>query len=148
MPAPKALSSLPEGSNCKIGGLASPRPTQVALPGGTVLKQRWKIQMLPSLWTCTRMTSPQRPPFMLGGKVGQSSARRYGLGRSVGLGYCGCWAHAAVAKPAMIIPARKAIPDCTADTIANSLQATQPLYGHCRANFADIESGDGCTVAC
>src|SRR5215467_6971494 len=70
---PRLLSSLPEGSNCKIGGLVSPRPTHVAMLGGTVLKQRWKTQILPSLWTCTRMTLPQRPPFMLSGRVGQPS---------------------------------------------------------------------------
>src|SRR5712692_2994585 len=60
---------------------------QTALPGGTVLKQRWNTQMLPSRATCTRMTSPQRPPFMLCGMVGHPSTSRYGLGRSVGLGY-------------------------------------------------------------
>src|SRR5215831_4682214 len=51
--------------------------------------------MLPSRATCTRMTSPHRPPFMLLGRVGQPSTRRYGLGRSVGLGYEGCCAPAA-----------------------------------------------------
>src|ERR1700674_1804392 len=48
--------------------------------------------MWPSLLTCTLMTSPQRPPFMLLGRVGQPSTRRYGLGSSVGLGYRVCWA--------------------------------------------------------
>src|SRR6266849_4746543 len=57
--------------------------------------------MLPSLATCTLMTSPQRPPFMLLGRVGQPSTRRYGLGSSVGLGYRVCWACAAAPNMAI-----------------------------------------------
>src|SRR5690242_4876985 len=75
--------------------------------------------MLPSLWTCTRMTSPQWPPFMLLGRVGHPSTRRYGLGSSVGLGYRVCWAWAltcagapnvaiAIAPATRINPARLA----------------------------------------
>jgi hypothetical protein len=45
------FTSFPDGSNCRIGGLASPRFTQVAWPGGTVLKQRWNTQTVPSLAT-------------------------------------------------------------------------------------------------
>src|SRR6266702_7774904 len=68
---------------------------QVAEPAGTTLKHRWKTQMLPFASTCTRITSPQWPPFMLFGSVGQPSTRRYGLGSSVGLGYRVSWARAA-----------------------------------------------------
>src|ERR1700674_1416812 len=57
--------------------------------------------MWPSLLTCTLMTSPQRPPFMLLGRVGQPSTRRYGLGSSVGLGYRVCWACAAAPNMAI-----------------------------------------------
>src|SRR6516225_4685800 len=38
IPPPKLVRSFPEGSNFKIGG--SERPTQVAAPAGSVLKQR------------------------------------------------------------------------------------------------------------
>src|SRR5262249_11723669 len=92
---PKLLSSLPDGSNCRIGGWVASRPMQVAWPGGTVLKQRWKTQILPSRATITRMTSPQRPPFISCGSVGQPSTRRYGLESSAGLGYEACCACAA-----------------------------------------------------
>src|SRR4029453_5702310 len=45
--------------------------------------------MFPLPSTCTRITSPHRPPFMLLGSIGQPSTRRYGLGRSAGFGYAG-----------------------------------------------------------
>src|SRR5215468_2538210 len=57
--------------------------------------------MLPLRATCTRMTSPQRPPFMALGRVGQPSTSRYGLGSSVGLGYEACCARAATLHVAM-----------------------------------------------
>ena len=78
IPPPRLASSRPDGANCRIGG--SERPTQVAAPAGTVLKQRWKIQMLPSGSSCARISSPQRPPFISGGSVGQLSTSRYGFG--------------------------------------------------------------------
>ena len=78
IPPPRLASSRPDGANCRIGG--SERPTQVAAPGGTVLKQRWKIQMLPSGSSCARISSPHWPPFISGGSVGQLSTSRYGLG--------------------------------------------------------------------
>jgi len=37
---PKAFKHTAGGSNSRIGGFASPRLMQVALPGGTTLKQR------------------------------------------------------------------------------------------------------------
>src|SRR5436309_10497803 len=83
MPPPKLVRSRPDGSNCKIGG--SDRPTQVAAPAGTVLKHRWKTQMLPFGSISARINSPHRPPFMLLGSEGQPSTRRYGLGSWV------CW---------------------------------------------------------
>src|SRR5436853_4407554 len=52
--------------------------------------------MLPLVSTCTRITSPQWPSFMRA--VGQPWTRRYGLGRSVGLGYGVCWARLAPAN--------------------------------------------------
>src|ERR1700678_4448097 len=57
--------------------------------------------MLPSRATCTRMTSPQRPPFMLLGKVGQPSINRYGLGSSDGFGYEASCARAVTPHAAM-----------------------------------------------
>src|SRR4029077_17360826 len=51
------------------------------------------------------MTSPQRPPFMLLGIVGQPSTRRYGLGSSVGLGYWVGWAWGCAAAVNMTIAA-------------------------------------------
>src|SRR5215471_21117254 len=84
MPTPKLLSGLPDRSNCRIGGFASPRLMQVAWPGGTVLKQRWKTQIVPSLATCTRITSPHLPPFIVLGNAGQPSTSLYGLGSAFG----------------------------------------------------------------
>src|ERR1700722_17858701 len=57
--------------------------------------------MLPLRSTCTLMTSPQRPPFMLLGSVGQPSTSRYGLGSSPGLGYWICRARADTPNVAM-----------------------------------------------
>src|SRR5262245_40764229 len=91
-PAPKLFNNLPDGANSRIGGFAGPRPRHVAEPAGTTLKHRLKTQMLPLASTCTRITSPHRPPFMLLGSIGQPSTRRYGLGRSRGFGYAGAWA--------------------------------------------------------
>src|SRR5213593_4159623 len=51
--------------------------------------------MLPLSSTWTRMTSPHLPPFIVFGRLGQPSTRRYGLGSSVGLGYEVCCASAA-----------------------------------------------------
>src|ERR1700674_1705801 len=50
--------------------------------------------MLPLGSMSARISSPQWPPFMLAGSVGQPSSRRYGLGRSACLGYCFSWARA------------------------------------------------------
>src|SRR5580704_19322313 len=50
--------------------------------------------MLPLGATCTRMTSPQRPPFMVLGRVGQPSTSWYGLGSDAGLTGAACCARA------------------------------------------------------
>src|SRR5262245_33680406 len=63
--------------------------------------------MLPSRWTCTLMTSPQRPPFMFAGRVGQPATSRYGLGSSVGFGYAARCALAVPANAAMTTPPAK-----------------------------------------
>ena len=41
------------------------------------------------------MTSPHLPPFIVFGRLGQPSTRRYGFGSSVGFGYWVCCARAA-----------------------------------------------------
>src|SRR5262245_14856277 len=51
--------------------------------------------MSPFSSTWTRMTSPHLPPFIVFGRLGQPSTRRYGFGSSVGLGYGVCCARAA-----------------------------------------------------
>src|SRR5579871_5262240 len=73
-----------------MGGLAGPRLMQTALPGGTVLKQRWNTHTFPFCSTWTRITSPQWPPFMVAGSVGQDGSSRYGFGsvRGSGLEVC------------------------------------------------------------
>ena len=88
-PSPQLSRSSPSGLNFTTGGSSS-RPTQVAAPGGWLLKQRWKTQMFPSASRSTPMVSPHRPPFMCAGRFGHSSTRRYGLGS-------GCAAAPAVA---------------------------------------------------